>query len=285
MNSSFFNFLNLIYPFFAAILLLLILPFIKTTHENKITVPLIGLIKIDLHIRSKVVVNLLIVTCSLVMLTFPAFRDYSKFFSSRYDMEVYYDDNGIESSLADYTKDEIESLNLNNQWRVEKKEYLRNLTSEVNKTFGMDNFFNNGNEYLHSEGSTTFVVEAIEGWQKYKIQEAECNLKHVLDLPKSKQTRTFYSKCELQNTSSNYITASMADIYLTHTKILKPYFKQIASMTEKGYDKTIYHHSLISLTKITFFPIIKIGNTIYLKKSKDEITWVPIGYAIIKPVK
>ena len=284
MNSSFINFLNLIYPFLAAIFLLLCLPFIKTTDENKITFSPLGWISFDLHIKSKIVINLLIIILSLALLAFPAFRDYSKFFPSRYDMEVFFDEKGIESTLKDYAKDEIESLNLNDQWREERKEYLNNLTSDISIILGIDSFFIKGHEYIHSEGSTTFFVEKVEGWQKYHIKEAKGNLKHVLDLPKSKQTKTFHSKFELQSTRNNYITATISDIYLTYTKILKPHFKQIASLTPGG-DEIIYHHSLIALIKVRFFPISKIGDTIYLVKSKDEITWVPIGYAIYKPFK
>lgn len=285
MDSSLINFLNLIYPFIAAISLLLCLPFIKTTEENKITFSPFGWINFDLRIKSKIVINLLIIICSFTLFAFPAFRDYSKFFPSRYDMEVFFDERGIEHTLKeDYSKDETKSLNLNDQWREERKEYLNNLSLDISNILGIDDFFNNGHEYVHSEGSTTFFVEKVEGWQKYHIKEAKGNLKHVLDLPKSKQTKTFHSKFELQSTSNNYITATISDIYLTYTKILKPHFKQIASLTPGG-DEEIYHHSLIAMIKVRFFPISKIGNTIYLVKSKDGITWVPIGYAIYKPFK
>lgn len=284
MNSSFINFLNLIYPFLFAIFLLLCLPFIKSTQDNKITLSPFSLFSVDLHIKRKFVINLIIVICALALLAFPAFRDYSSFFPSRYDMEVFFDEKGIENTLKDYTNNEIKSLNLNDKWRDERKEYLNGLTSDISIILGIDNFFNNGTEYIHSEGSTTFIVEKIEGWQQYHIKEANGQLKHILDLPKSKEMKTFHSKFKLQSTSNNYIATTISDIYFSYTKILKPLFKQIASLTPGG-DKTIYHHSLIALIKVRFFPICKIGNTIYLVKSKDEVTWVPIGYAIYKPFK
>lgn len=147
MNSSFVNFFNLIYPFLGAIFLLLCIPFIKTNDENKITLSPFSLFSIDLHIKGKFVINLIIIICSIALLSFPAFRDYSNLFPSRYDMEVFFDEKGIEKTLNDYTNNEVKTLNLNGNWRDERKEYLKGLTSDISTMLGVDNFFNNGAEY------------------------------------------------------------------------------------------------------------------------------------------
>lgn len=282
MRNQFLTFLDLIYPFAIGIMLLLCIPFFKSDAENRLTFS-IFCFSFNLPVKSKFLVRLLLSFVAFFFFAFPAFRDYSNLYPSHYDMDVYFDDEGLERTLQDFSDDEIKSLQINKDWKGGKKIYLKKLTNDISAILGIQDFFNRGSDSVHSTGNTTFIVAKIEGWQNYHIREAVGQLTHILELP-NEERKQFHSRFELINTRDNYIHATFSDIYYRYTKVLKPRFKQIAILSAAG-DKIIYHHYLVAVIKIWFFPVCQIGNTVYLVKSGDGNTYVPIGYAVYRPSK
>lgn len=282
MRNQFLTFLALIYPFVIGIMLLTCIPFFKTDAENRLTLSVLGF-SFVLPVKSTLLVRLLLLLGALILFGFPAFRDYSNLYPSHYDMDVYFDDEGVEKTLQDFTDDEIKALQITKDWKGEKKLYLQKLTKDISSILGVPDFFSKGADCVHSTGTTTFDVDKIEGWQNYYIREATGQLTHILELP-NKERKQFHSRFELMSTRDNYIHATLSDIYFRWTKVLKPSFKQIASLSAAG-DKTIYHHYLIAVIKIWFFPVCRIGNTVYLLKNGDGKTYVPIGYAVYRASK
>ncbi len=284
MRHPLITFIELIYPFLISVGLIGLMPFVKLDqrHNAILSVPLLR-VNFTLPIHSLLIVRILLGIIALFSLMLPAFKDYSSFFPTHYDMVAFFDNEGIEKALEDYTQDELKTLNIAEDWRQQKAKYLRRLTADISKNIGIDDFFNQGEDNVHSSGHTNFVVEKVEGWQTYNIREAVGELEHRLELP-MKEDQKFYSGFELLNTPDNFIRASLSDIYFHWTKILKPHFKQIAKLNSTG-NKILYHHNLIACIKIRFFPIATIGNTIYFVRHDQENTWIPIGYAMYKPSK
>lgn len=282
MHNTYITFISLASPILISIVLLLCLPFIKTQSTFSISISFLG-INIPLIIKRKFIYRFILMIVFFSIISTFAFRDYSSFFPTHYDMEVFFDEKGIKNSFLMYSDNEIKSLKLSSNWRRERREYINKINNDVFKTFKLDNLFDSEGEYIHSTGSTTFFVDKIEGWQTYYIKEGNGQLTHVLEAP-GIDTKKFHSTFELLATSNNYFNVTISDIYLKRSKILTPVFKQIARVSPLS-DEIIYHHSLIALIKINIFPVCEIGNTIYLHKSKDNKSWFPIGYAIYRPSK
>ena len=282
MRHQFITFINLSYPFAIGVILLLCLPFLKIDTENRVKFSFFGLGNFSLPIKSKFLVRVLLSLVAFFFFTMPAFRDYSGLYPSHYDMDVYFDDEGIEKALQDFTDEEIKALQINGDWKRGKKLYLQKLTKDLSSLLGICDFFSRGSECIHSTGRTAFIVDKIEGWQNYYIREGVGQLTHTLELP-NQEIKQFHSKFELMKTGDNYIHATLLDIYVGFTKILKPRFKQIANISASQNE--FYHHYLVAAIKIWFFPVCRVGNTIYLVKNEDDKTYVPIGWAAYRPSK
>jgi hypothetical protein len=226
-------------------------------------------------------VRAIILTISFIFFTFPAFQDYTRFFPSDLYMEVFFDDAGINESLKDFSKKELDSLKIREDWKEGKKKYFKKINDHIYRLFGISDFFNVDGIYIYSSGETTFFVEKIKGWQKYFIKDAKGFLEHSLELPYKEKIK-LKSSFILLNTHDNYIYVSLNEIYLKYTKIIKPQFKQIIHFTVID-DKALYHHTLSAVTKLTLFPIINISHTIYLIGDDSSDKMIPIGYAIYRP--
>ncbi len=280
MRQPFLTFLDLIYPFILGLIFLLATVFLKKSTNNGIRLSLLEIVSLDLPFNSLYRARICFVIIAFCLFSVPAFRDYSGFFPSHYDMDVFFDDYGIERSFEIYTDEEVKSLKLHNNWKKEKAQYLSKLSKDVSLIMGVDDFFIKGEEFVHSAGQTTFFVDKIKGFQKYHISKSSGELIHVMELPGGSK-KQFHSRFDLMDTADKYFSVSLLDIYLKYSKILFPYYKQIGILDPVG-KKIIYHHYLIALIKVRFFPIAEIGNTIYLVKSSDGEHWVPIGYAIYR---
>lgn len=281
MSQQLLTFLELSYPFAAAFTIAALCFFIKKGDQKATLSFPYFLGEFKLPMSSAVLTRIILLFVAATFLALPAFKDYSKFFPTFYGMNTYFDNAGIEKSLDEFTENEIEELNIAENWKQKKSDYLNSLSQEISEKLGIKNFFNNGTENIHSKGSTSFVVKKVKGWQTYHIQTASGQLTHTLEIPNTPITQ-FTSKFELLNRSNNFIKADLVDIYINWTKILKPYFKQLASISNNEAE-TLYHHNLVACIKVRFFPVASIGNTIYLVKGENN-SWIPIGYAVYSPM-
>jgi len=193
-------------------------------------------------------------------------------------MEVFFDNEGLEKSLNQFTEQELIDLRVKNNWHQDKREYFTTLNKELEKR-GYSFRFDENNGTFYGKGETYFEVKKVNEWQKYIIEKAEGSLIYTLETPEEK-IETLVSNFQLLETESNHIKGSLSDIYLHFTKILHPEFKQIVRLSPT---EEFYHHNLVAATKIRFFPIVDIGRTIYLFREETENKLIPIGYAIYIP--
>jgi len=276
------TFIELIYPIILGLILIAIQFFFHSQPNQpaKFTLSIFGVINFERDIKNILLIRLLLAFGAISVLCIPSFRDYTVFFPTYYKMEVFFDNNGIKDALSGFSKKEIEELNIKNNWLNSKDDYLRYLNNELQTKFKIPFQFDLQKGDVYSIGETFFKVTKIKGWQKYKVDEAKGNLKHIIEKPKEKEL-SFESEFILLDTGTNYIDVSIIDIYFGYTKILKPEFKQIIKSSPT---KSIYHHKVVAATKIRFFPVVDIGKTIYFIKEGSLNKLVPVAYAVYSPI-
>lgn len=290
MENPYFTLLSLIWPIVLGILLLIYIFFIYKEKRDKdkpkssepvyINIPL-WLVSFRIPVRRLFVIRLIIILIAFSLFAIPAFRDYSIYFPTYYFMDVYFDDDGIIQALNDFNKKEIESMNISKDWRNKKKQYYNKINKYLFKTINISNFFESTGRYIHSTGESTLISEKVKGWQQYHIVRSYGSLENCVELP-NESSKIIKSEFSLADTKDNYISLSLYDIYIKHTKIIKPQYKQMLSTIIGGQRQT-YNNIVINMTKLTFFPIIKISKTIYFIRDNDGIHLVPIAYAIYRP--
>lgn len=266
-------------PFCVSLIIFLFFFRIKRSdQESNISISLFGLLDYQIPIKKAFLYKSLIIFSSLIPLTFYLGMDYSCFFPKNITMEVFYDKQGILDNLKQYSKTELEELNINIDFEKRDKFYFSDLDDHLQNLNLTDTFFTIKDAIIHSEGKASFVVEKISDCQNYFIKEANGELEHFLEHPRTRVriVRSFFDK---MNSRNDYLSPTLDDIFIKHSFIIRPLFKQIIAEDNKS-DGTIFNHQLCGMTKIQFFPIPSFSNTIYLFECQGKL--IPIGYAVYK---
>ncbi|RLD58522.1 MAG: hypothetical protein DRJ01_12465 [Bacteroidetes bacterium] len=236
-------------------------------------------LNIRFPIKSFLLQKFILIAFAFFSLTFYISYDFSKFFPEKLKMEVYFDKEGIKDCLEMFSQDEIASLNILSQdYGNYQSDYYEKINIEARRILQME-FLSLNKKYLHSEGETTFIVKKGKGIQSYYIEESEGELKHFVEIPKTK-IRTFNTYFEKINSPSDKINATFYDIFINNKVILKPRFKQIIAENIKSEGK-IFDHILGGYTILKFFPYPKYSNTIYLLEL-ENVGLIPVGYAVYR---
>lgn len=211
----------------------------------------------------------LVAACAICL---PSVRDYSQFFPSKLRMNVCFDQHGIERALAQFSNDEIAELRLSPEWEIGRIKYYTELDAYLEAN-GFSRFRFDKGELLTSTGWTTFVVEKEDfGLQRYTIVASEGELRHEAFTP-GEDSSVLTSKFKLLDSPDNVISIEILDVYRMSPQVLRPRFRQMF-VTENG---DLYNHSIVAVTKISFFPYPTFGNSVYLVET--ESGFVPVGYA------
>lgn len=224
-------------------------------------------------------VRIILATSAFALIVYLGIRDYSRFFPQRFNIKVYFDDDGIVKALQEFDTSEISKLNLVNDWKSSKIKYFENLNARLSEaSFSF--------RFRHVDGSTsgsghgTLKARLLDRWgvQKYKIMDGHGQLTFVNIAPRSGTTQLF-TGYKLLDSRANDLKVALSDIYTMKPIILMPEFKQVIHRTAEAEE---FDHILCTATKIRFLPIIDLGTTIYMFKQDDGLR-VPIGYAIYEP--
>jgi hypothetical protein len=226
-------------------------------------------------------VRLALGVSAVFFLVYLGVRDYSQLFPQRFNVKVYFDNDGVTEALQNFDSREIATLNLPKDWKAAKEEYFDNLNSKL-----ADAGFSF--RFSHLDGSTSgsgtgIVVKAhlVERWglQKYKISEGSGELTFVTPVP-NKEPIQLTTKYKLSDSRANHFEVSLFDIYMMKPIVIMPEFKQMIHRTAEA--KGEFDHILRTVTKIKFLPVLDIGTTIYMLKLADR-AHIPIGYAVYEP--
>jgi len=282
MDLSLIENLRVLWPVILGLLIFLLQFCVSRSTELDIDFRLPFLKSLGFKMRGVrvIFVRILLAVATIICFIIPAFRDYSKLFPENFKMVVFYDDEGIKEALSEFTEDELNALRVKTDWDAEKAEYFSFLNKETKK-FDILFLFDVDNNIVHGEGRTHFKVTRVKNsWQEYQIDKStKGTLEHMYEAPGEKQ-RKLISEFQLLESDANRIKPTLADLYLKYTIILTPRFKQKVNISPM---QEVYHHYLIAATKIRFFPIIRIGKTIYLLCRDGSKEVIPIGYAIYSP--
>lgn len=224
----------------------------------------------------------LLITASLLSLTKALTVDFSKYFPTSLNMDVYFDEKGIERNLRIFSAEEQSEVSIATNWKQHVSVYDETVVASIGQLWrqrrlrDMPDITDFSRDLVHARGSTTFVVKRV-GLFCYRIEESSGRLDYDWDIPK-KPRRTFCSLFTLRETASNHLRPKIKQLFQERCLVLAPEFKQIFS-TEIGAQNAPFDHTVIGFTKVFLFPFPRFSNTLYLWKLSNGMT-VPIAYAV-----
>lgn len=190
---------------------------------------------------------------------FPAFRDYTPFFPNDYKMIVSFNDEGIERTLKEFSSTEQADLHLISDWRLRKQNYLDQINKLIKDKSGTS--FSIDRDTI-GRGETTFWVHKVKrGLQTYQIDDAKGSI--ILENAAG-GTPSIESEFTHWETDTSQIKASLIDVYFRWTMILRPQFRQYIKMGPEVQNIITLDQPVIVATKVRFFPMVKVGKSIYL---------------------
>lgn len=216
---------------------------------------------------------------ALTLFSYYLYMDYSQFFPSHFEIEVFYDDEGIDKSLSVFSQKELSSLGYKGKDVALVKTYYQSLDKKLREILSYDGFFSLEHGIVHSEGETSFKVRQTPGIHNYYVTESKGQLTHILDAP-GQPNIGFLSFFEKIPSSSDYIRPRLTQILFDQELVISPRFKQIIAEKNRS-DGVIFDHALIGVTKISLFPYPTFSNTVYFYDANEKGI-VPIGYAVYK---
>ncbi|MHC4445943.1 MAG: hypothetical protein ACYTA5_25390 [Planctomycetota bacterium] len=279
MKTQFLTFAQLIYPFVLSALLLMFVPFFKIKGEVNIPIKMFG-IDFKIPVYNTIILRFVWFIVALFLLCIPAFRDYAKYFPTHYEMEIFFDNEGIVRSTRQFKLSELEVFNIPRDWYVKKAQYFEHLGREIRRNENIKGFFNQSVSSVYGDGEIKILTEKLVGWQKYHIKEGAATMALYAEAPGGEK-KHFLSKYNLQKTGSNYIDFGFTDIYYRFSVQFAPEFSRADKASAGG--KELEYNTLIAATKIRFFPIVKISDSVIFVRTRDRKSFIPIGYAIYRP--
>ena len=263
-------------PFFTALSLVLIA--IKSRFGKEVLLS-INKFGFEINITKNIAGRVAFVIGAFTILSYYLCFDYSKYFPSHLEMEVFYDEKGINESLSVFSDDELKSIGAKPYNRKSAYAYYAILDAKLKSILGYQQFFSTVNGIVHSKGETSFIVQKISGIHNYYITESKGELIHVLEVPGKASLRclSFFEKL---SSSNDYIRPNIWQILIKGEVILCPRFKQIIAEKNRS-TSVLFDHTLLGLTKVYLIPYPHFSNTVYFFKSKTD-GLVPIGYAVYK---
>lgn len=272
-----FEIFQLTFPLLFALIIIVIAIFSKfseLTKEFTINLPYIG---IPIKLKKKTYLRILLILIFFSFITYQFTRDYSGFFKSRLNFEVFYDKEGIEKSILDI-KRITKKIKFATNWFELRNNYFNKLDSmlifyktEHKKFFS----YNNVDKYLVSFGEAHHELKYIGFWQRYKITQISGITTHKLHFPNSEPIK-FTTKYELLDKPENLVQPTLKEFF-SFEMVVKP---TIAQKLIIHIDKSIYETELIGITHLVFFPYNSLEKTVFAFNS--EYGLVPIGYAYYK---
>jgi hypothetical protein len=213
-----------------------------------------------------------IIIAGVVVLWIQGQRDYSAFFPDHFKVAAYFDDDGISESLKEFSLAETQAIRLASDWRQRKSSYFKMVNADLAEN-KVDFAFK---PETIARGEMTFRVRKI-GWgtQKYEVTESKGFIEHSV-LMSDNSVRRIGFQFEIVMDAHHFIEGTLKDVYLKYYVVITPKYKQVYRISPS---REIYHHSVMCVTKLRFFPYINIGRTVYFRTDEDGMRY-PIGYGV-----
>lgn len=226
-----------------------------------------------IEITSRLAVRMLLVAsialCGLWYMLF----DYSSLFPTHLDMDVFFDAEGLRHSLESLNEDMTAKIGYEVQDFNQRSRYFEECDEKLKTRIDLPEFFTSEDALIHSIGYVEFNVVKSGGFQEYYIESAPGELTHELDRP-GQSSAFFSSRFEKLPSGHDHVLPSLAEIF-TLGVVLQPRFKQI--LVRPGTPEE-FDHVLMAVTRVRFFPVPKVFNTIFFLVLDDGLSVAPIAY-------
>ncbi len=233
----------------------------------------------QIPVSNNVIAKVLLVIGIPGFLSAYLFYDYTKFFPKNMDMEVFYDDSGIQQSLRVFSSPEMESLHIAKDDKAYRRQYFEKLDAELSTALRAQRRFFSQEGSLHSAGTTSIVVEKTGVWQDYHVVKADGQLTNVLEAA-NLPSQTIYTRFEKLPTGGDYVHLTLRDLLVSRSMILRVQNKQFL-IEYKAQEEVPFKVSVSSATKVSIFPWPRIANTVYFADFAG-VGFVPVAYAVYK---
>jgi hypothetical protein len=163
-------------------------------------------------------------------LLYPAIRDYSSFFSSRFSIEVFFDQAGLDRALDTLNNQTLKQLNLESDWRSRRPKYFDRLNREL-LAAGVNFQFLIRDPMTVGNGNGVVKIRKISWlFQEYKITEANGSLSfRTGDV--GDDTPSLLTGYNIVPSSTNYIKQPAFSVYFPHSILSWLEFRQFVHLT------------------------------------------------------
>lgn len=267
-------------PLLLAAISLVIVFRAQASSYTTFTVQPFAIFGVSFPIKNQIIIKLLAAATACAFVSLYWFYDYSSFFPSFLEMDVYFDRPGVIRSVNEIlSKADQTELNIVPADPINRKRYFDTLDSEVRLALGRSSFFSMIDGDVHSTGETSFKIKKLDGWQRYYIAESRGEITNVLDAPHIPETQfiTFFDKLP---TSDDYIQPTPWQLFVKGEVLIHPHFRE--SLAEYRTSKSVsFNVAVVGITKIYIVPWPHFSSTIYCGDLQG-VGLVPIAYAIYR---
>jgi hypothetical protein len=270
-----------------AILFLLLLVSIfrikKIDDALKLKIPIFGPFgSLDIPIKNKITAKLIL--CLFIFLCIGWYiwlMDFSTLFPSQIKVKVSFDRNEVKALCEKLNLKEINGTVVDLNDSILKRKYIHNRDSILAKFNNIKPCFESAIygdlSKLSISGGTSFIVKKKKGFHNYLIEESKGNLDFKVMIP-HKNEESFRVAFELIPSPNDKIEFSITEHLFKNKILLKPSFLETLVVKEETGLKLRNDHELYGVTELTFFPMPKLSNTLYLYKIENKL--IPICYAV-----
>src|ERR1700730_8934683 len=157
-------------PFFSAMALIMFALKSRFGDEKVLTIQKYAL---EISITKTIAGRAAFLIGGITVLSYYIFFDCSKFFPSNLEMEVFYDQDGLQESLEVFSEGVLRKLGYLGNTTSAAARYYRGLDEQLRESLKFKGFFSVADGAVHSEGETTFKVEKTPGVHNYYVSQAK----------------------------------------------------------------------------------------------------------------
>ena len=271
MNNLLNSFL-LIWPVVAAIVLLSFSIFGGYIFDinEEIEISIFGLFAFD-YLIEEFHLRYICGFLSMALLIWMPLRDHSKYFPRHLDMKVYSDTNGIEKRRKKLASHRSFNFEIYSDWEKRKTAFWKGIENEVLKKTKKKIKLSGESSSSADGGTTFFVKKQPKPGQHYLITESSGAIKHK-DVSADSNLETLF---ELIDDDRAKFSIPIIDMLWRFDFLLNPRFNQIYRINPM---QPVAYQIVSAVTCLRFFPLIVVGDSIYLLKEGEKFT--PIAYCI-----
>jgi len=280
-----FDFLDIIMrlygPLLLSVFIFSLIFFINYEERTfRINVPVLSVFELHFPVKSKYLIRLMVAFVSLFPLLSYLLIDYSKLFSDEYDLEIFFDKQGIQTALSVYSDDDKISLRICENFDRESEAYYEMMDADLERLlpyYDIDGFYTNKGGSVTCKGVLRFRIKKMTFFaQNYFFDRGDGKIDQVLERDQQKPFK-FTSFFELVDNKNKYIYIDLVNLLNEWSFNIFPVYRQILA-EHYNSDYINAHHRLVCLTKVYIFPYPHFSDTVFLYDNGRCL--IPISYGI-----